>query len=105
MPPKRRFSTLLFFLFSLFFFIACEKKAPIEIVKVSKDDYVNSGDFKGEGKYKMYNQNKQISKDGLFKAYRLMDGLLYQYNDNGILTKVKRFKDGRYIGDAPLPKD
>jgi len=81
------------------------KNAPIEIVKVSKDDYVNSGDFKGEGKYKMYNQNRQISKDGMFKAYRLMDGLQYQYDDNGILTKVKRFKEGRYIGDAPLPKE
>ena len=81
------------------------KNAPIEIVKVDKTEKSNSGTFNGEGKHKMYNQNKQISKDGFFKAYRLIDGLQYQYNRNGILTKVKRFKAGRYIGDAPLPKD
>jgi antitoxin component YwqK of YwqJK toxin-antitoxin module len=77
----------------------------VEVVKVSKDEYVNSGDFKGDGKYKMYNQNKQISKDGFFKAYRLMDGMVYNYDGNGILTRIKKYKEGRYIGDAPLPKE
>jgi antitoxin component YwqK of YwqJK toxin-antitoxin module len=84
-----------------------EKKPEgvIQVVKVSKDEYVNSGDFKGDGKYKMYNADRQISKDGLFQAYRFMEGKQYIYNDNGILTQVKLFKDGRYIGDAPLPKE
>lgn len=77
----------------------------VEIVKVSKDEYVNSGDFKGDGKYKMYNADRQISKDGFFKKYRLMDGKQFIYNGNGILTQIKLFKDGRYIGDAPLPED
>lgn len=77
----------------------------VEVVKVSKDEYVNSGDFKGDGKYKLYDSNRQISKDGLFKSYRLIDGLDYKYNGNGILIKIKKFKEGRYIGDAPLPKD
>jgi len=76
----------------------------VEVVKVSKDEYVNSGDFKGEGKYKMYNANRQISKDGVFSKYRLMKGKQYIYNGNGILTQIKQFKEGRYIGDAPLPK-
>lgn len=84
-----------------------EKKPEgvVEIVKVSKDEYVNSGDFKGDGKYKMYNADRQISKDGFFKKYRLMDGKQFIYNGNGILTQIKLFKDGRYIGDAPLPED
>jgi antitoxin component YwqK of YwqJK toxin-antitoxin module len=84
-----------------------EKKPEgvIQVVTVSKDEYVNSGDFKGDGKYKMYNADRQISKDGLFQAYRFMEGKQYIYNDNGILTQVKLFKDGRYIGDAPLPKE
>ncbi|MGB0887111.1 MAG: toxin-antitoxin system YwqK family antitoxin [Vicingaceae bacterium] len=79
------------------------KHAPEEIVTVDKTEQSNNGKFNGDGIHKMYNQSKQISKDGLFKAYRLIDGLQYQYNGNGILTKVKRFKNGRYIGDAPLP--
>lgn len=84
-----------------------EKKPEgvVEVVKVSKDEYVNSGDFKGDGKYKMFNRNKQISKDGFFSAYRFMEGKQYLYNNNGILIKVKLFKEGRYIGDTPLPKD
>ena len=81
------------------------KKAPVEIVKVSKTEKTNSGTFTGDGQHKVYNQNKQISKDGFFKAYRLMDGMLYKYDGNGILTRIKKFKGGRYIGDAPLPKN
>ena len=71
-----------------------EKKPEgvVEVVKVSKDEYVNSGDFKGDGKYKMFNRNKQISKDGFFSAYRFMEGKQYLYNNNGILIKVKLFK-------------
>tara|TARA_B100000809_G_scaffold39989_1_gene34958 strand:- start:3149 stop:4054 length:906 start_codon:yes stop_codon:yes gene_type:complete len=78
--------------------------SPIEIVKIDKTEKSNTGTFNGEGKHKMYNQNRQISKDGFFKKYRLIDGLQYQYDGNGILIKLKRFKSGRYIGDAPLPK-
>ena len=81
------------------------KKAPIEIVKVEATEKSNTGGFNGEGQHKMYNGNREISKDGFFKDYRLMDGLHYQYDSNGILFKVKRYKDGRYIGDAPLPND
>lgn len=80
------------------------KKAPIEIVKVDKTEKVNSGSFTGEGHHKMYNGNRQISKDGFFKEYRLMDGKWYIYNGDGILKQIKQFKDGRYIGDTPLPK-
>ncbi len=76
----------------------------VEIVKVDKTEKSNSGNFNGDGQHKMYNANKQISKDGFFKKYRLIDGLLYQYNGNGILTRIKKYKEGRYIGDAPLPK-
>ena len=82
------------------------KKAPIEIIKIEKTEKSNGGErFNGEGQHKMYNANREISKDGFFKGYRLMEGLLYQYDGNGILIKVKRFKDGRYIGDAPLPQN
>jgi antitoxin component YwqK of YwqJK toxin-antitoxin module len=80
------------------------KKAPVEVVKIDKTEVSNTGSFNGEGQHKMYNKNKEISKDGFFKDYRLIDGLHYKYNGNGILTKIKKYKGGRYIGDAPLPK-
>lgn len=80
------------------------KKAPVEIVKVGDDEKVNIGDFTGDGQHKVYNANAQISKDGFFKEYRLMEGMWYKYDGNGILTRIKKYKAGRYIGDAPLPK-
>ncbi|MBL4670371.1 MAG: toxin-antitoxin system YwqK family antitoxin [Flavobacteriales bacterium] len=84
-----------------------KEKGPegvVEIVTVDKTEKSNTGSFHGEGQHKMYNANRQISKDGFFKAYRLIDGKWYIYDGNGILTKIKRFKSGRYIGDSPLPK-
>ena len=79
-------------------------KAPIKIVKLDKGDKVNRGTFNGTGEHKIYNMNKQISKDGTFKNYRLMEGLWYKYDENGILVSIEKYKKGRYIGEAPLPK-
>jgi antitoxin component YwqK of YwqJK toxin-antitoxin module len=80
------------------------KKEPIEIIKIEESEKSNMGGFNGEGKHKMYNSNRELSKDGFFKAFILIDGLQYKYDVNGILIKVKRYKGGRHIGDAPLPK-
>lgn len=79
--------------------------APIKIVKVDKNDEVNSGSFNGNGQHTMYNKDKQLSKVGFFKDFRLMDGLLYKYDSDGMLIVIEKYKEGRYIGDAPLPKE
>lgn len=82
------------------------EKAPEVVVKVNKDETTNgTAVFSGNGKHKLYNTNKQISKDGEFKNYRLMEGLWYKYDENGILVNIQKFKKGKYIGDAPLPKE
>jgi len=82
------------------------KKAPVVVVKANKDETSNGTQtFSGNGKHKLYNTNKQISKDGEFTNYRLMEGLWYKYDDNGILMNIQKYKKGRYIGDAPLPKE
>lgn len=81
------------------------KKAPVKIVKVEEGESSNNKKFDGNGQYKLYNANKQISKDGFFKNYRLINGMRYKYNSNGILISIEKYKDGRYIGDAPLPKE
>jgi antitoxin component YwqK of YwqJK toxin-antitoxin module len=81
------------------------EKAPIKVVKVSKDEKANIGVFNGNGYKKIYNKNKQLSKDGTFKNYRLMEGKWYKYDENGILVSIELYKKGRYIGEAPLPKE
>lgn len=77
------------------------KVAPVEVEKgVEK---VNSGKpFDGEGKWKLYNKNKQVSKDGIFHNNKLVDGKVYIYNANGILTRIALYKGGKYIGDSVI---
>jgi antitoxin component YwqK of YwqJK toxin-antitoxin module len=79
--------------------------APVKIVKVSKDEMPNIGVFDGNGYHKMYNQNKQLSKDGYFKNYRLMDGKWYKYDENGILINIEKYEKGRYVGDVPIEEE
>ncbi|MFT6167194.1 MAG: antitoxin component YwqK of YwqJK toxin-antitoxin module [Vicingaceae bacterium] len=74
-------------------------------VTAEKEDNPNQGGFDGNGYKKLFNQNKQISKDGVFKSYRLIDGKYYKYDDNGILFLIMIFKDGRYIGNGVIEKD
>ena len=78
--------------------------APEKVVKVEADEKPNVGKFDGNGPFKLYNKNKQIVKDGVFKNYRLMDGKWYKYTDDGILYNIEVYKKGKYIGDAPLPE-
>ncbi len=49
-----------------------------------------------------YNKNKQITKDGFFKDNRLIDGKAYIYDENGILQRIATYKNGAYVGDAPI---
>lgn len=79
--------------------------APIKVVKADKNDEVNVGTFNGNGQHTMYNKDKQLSKVGFFENFKLMDGVFYKYDNNGILIVIEKYKAGRYIGDAPLPKE
>jgi antitoxin component YwqK of YwqJK toxin-antitoxin module len=56
------------------------------------------------GKYVLYNTNKQVTKDGTFNNNRLMEGKAYIYNENGILTRVVIYKNGLYVGDGIIEK-
>lgn len=81
------------------------KNAPAAPV-VSKDE--KPADAKGpvvlNGKHTVYNKNKQVTKDGIFKDNRLMDGKAYIYNENGILERVSVYKNGMYAGDTEIEK-
>jgi antitoxin component YwqK of YwqJK toxin-antitoxin module len=54
------------------------------------------------GQYTLYNKNKQVTKDGVFKDNRLMDGKAFIYDENGILTRVSVYKGGIYVGDTQI---
>ena len=61
--------------------------------------------FNGEGYWKLYNSNKQVSKDGTFSKNRLIDGKVYYYDSDGILNRIAIYKDGKYVGDAVIEDD
>lgn len=54
------------------------------------------------GQHTLYNKNKQITKDGVFKDNRLMDGKAYVYDENGILSRIAVYKNGVYVGDTQV---
>lgn len=68
---------------------------------------VNSPNTKGvkfqqNGYNKVYNKNEEIYQDGIFKNGVLWDGKVYEYDRDGILLKVKVFKNGVYHSDGQL---
>jgi antitoxin component YwqK of YwqJK toxin-antitoxin module len=77
------------------------KEAPPVIAQKTEKDNLGKV-FNGEGYWKLYNANKQVSKDGTFSKNRLIDGKVYNYNSDGILTRVAVYKGGKYVGDAVI---
>ncbi len=75
-----------------------EESPPVIGQKTEKDNLGKT--FNGEGYWKLYNSNKQISKDGTFSKNRLVDGKVYNYSPDGILTRIAIYKNGKYIGDS-----
>ena len=79
-----------------------EKPKVVSRVIVQKDEKPNIGIFDGNGLHKLFNRNKQVSKDGMFKNNKLIDGKWYRYNPDGILLRIEVYKNGAYIGDAQI---
>ena len=77
-------------------------EGPKAIVK--SDEKVNGakGQLVLNGQNITYNKNKQITKDGVFKDNRLMEGKSYIYDGDGILQRITVYKNGYYVGDAPI---
>lgn len=82
-----------------------EKSAPTRNVVAKKEEKPNHGHFDGNGYAKLYNKDKLISKDGIFKNYKLIDGKWYKYDENNILINIERIKNGRYVGDIPFDEE
>lgn len=92
-----------------------EKFAPNKsLTEIKKEELASTGIGGGgnksglaslNGQHILYNKNKQVSKNGVFKDNRLMEGKAYIYNDNGLLERVAIYKDGIYVGDGPVEKD
>lgn len=58
----------------------------------------------GEGPYTLM-KNGQVSQKGTFHLFKLVDGEAFFYDDNGMLVRIKKYKEGKYVGDSPIPAD
>ena len=85
-----------------------EEEIEGEGIGLEKDEQIMTQPkvkFVGDGEHKFYNRDRQISKDGMFKKYKLTDGKWYRYDKSGILLRIEVYKNGSYVGDAPMPTD
>ncbi len=58
--------------------------------------------FQPFGVNKLYTKGNEIWIDGLFKEGQLKDGKVFIYDRDGVLLKVRVYKDGIYISDGVL---
>lgn len=54
------------------------------------------------GENVLFKKGKIIMK-GHFRNYKLVCGIECIYDEEGNLVRIKKYKDGKYIGDAPCP--
>lgn len=76
---------------------ASKEKAPMISTPRTK-----GAPFKPNAYNKVYNDDDEIWQDGDFRNGRLWDGKVYEYDSDGILLKVKVFKNGVYHSDGQL---
>lgn len=58
--------------------------------------------FALNGYNKVYNSDDEIWQDGNFRNGQLWDGKVFEYDEDGILLRVKVFKNGVYHSDGQL---
>lgn len=79
--------------------------APILVVKAGEK---HNDDTKIpsilNGKHTLYDNNKNVTKDGIFNNNIFIDGKAYIYNENGILQRILIYKNGKYIGDGIMER-
>ncbi|MGB0932635.1 MAG: toxin-antitoxin system YwqK family antitoxin [Lishizhenia sp.] len=78
-----------------------KKPAPSNIKKAPKIENPPL-EFNKNGYNKVYNNNKEIWMDGEFNNGLLWDGILYIYDEDGLLKKVEVYKEGLYHSDGQL---
>lgn len=69
------------------------------------EDKPNLHVFNHNGRNVLYNKNRQVTQIGEFKDGRLWNGKWKKYGDNGLIQKIEIYKEGIYVGNAPITED
>lgn len=62
----------------------------------------NAVAFRENGYNTMYDKQLRLSQQGEFKGGRLWEGKRYEYDADGLLVRIRLYKEGRYLGDAVI---
>lgn len=63
--------------------------------KKQKDEDENVGVFKGTGQNQIYNENKQLIEEGMYREGKLYNGKKYRYNNEGKKVQTIIIENGR----------
>lgn len=58
--------------------------------------------FQMNGFNKLYTETNEIWIDGLFQNGQLKDGKVFVYDRDGVLLRVRIFKEGKYVSDGGI---
>jgi antitoxin component YwqK of YwqJK toxin-antitoxin module len=84
------------------------KNTPAELsaIRAAYDSTASDGWPKNkniDGAHVLYKDGR-IAQKGYFEEYKLICGVKCVYDANGKLQRIQCYKEGNYIGDAPLPE-
>lgn len=61
--------------------------------------------FRENGYNTLYDKQLRLAQQGEFKNGRLWDGKRYEYDGDGLLQRIRIYKQGRYFGDAVITEE
>jgi antitoxin component YwqK of YwqJK toxin-antitoxin module len=61
--------------------------------------------FEADNYNVLYDRTGQLMQSGYFRKGILHKGKWYFYNSDGIMTAIRYYSDGRFIGNYPMPRN
>lgn len=65
---------------------------------------VDAPEFDGNGWNRLYNFQNKIGQCGYFEKFYFLYGFRFKYDDNGNLTQIQKYQNGKLIGNCDTRK-
>lgn len=77
-------------------------KIAYQDIVPDKESKPNLGQIDCNGYNKLFNKNRQVTQDGVFKNCNLYSGKWHRYDSNGLLISIEVWKKGSYVGEGVI---
>lgn len=68
------------------------------------DSKVEVPEFGGNGWNRLYNFQNKVGQCGYFEKFYFLYGLRFKYDDNGNLSQIQKYHNGKLIGNCDTKK-